>query len=62
VLRVHFMNNSSKAFKVDQNTNVQKLREMVIERIGLKEAKYFFLFEKREDYGEFLFFCVGWIV
>ena len=58
-VRIHFMNNSSKAFKIDSNTNTQKVREIVIERLGLKEHKYFALFEKKEDYG--MQYCLSFV-
>ena len=56
VVKVHLMNNSSKAFAIDPNDNAQKLREMVIERLGLTESRCFVLFEKKEDFGLFFFF------
>ena len=61
VVKVHLMNNSSKAFAIDPNDNAQKLREMVIERLGLVESRCFVLFEKKEDFGLFFCFFIFWV-
>ena len=45
------MNNSSKAFAIDPNANAQRLRDMVIERLGLTESRCFYLFEKKDEFG-----------
>mmetsp|Transcript_1751 Transcript_1751/g.4777 ORF Transcript_1751/g.4777 Transcript_1751/m.4777 type:complete len:335 (+) Transcript_1751:237-1241(+) len=49
VVRVHFMNTSSKAFAIDTNASTTALRDLIIERINLKEHRCFFIFEKKDD-------------
>ena len=51
VVKVHLMNNSSKAFAIDPNANATVLRDMVIERLGLVQSKCFALFEQKDDLG-----------
>jgi RA like domain len=53
VVRVHFMDNSVKAFAIDPNASAAQLRDLVIDRRELKESRCFFLFEKRDDWGRF---------
>lgn len=50
VVRVHFIDGSSRAFAVDINASAHNLREIVVEKIGLKEDGCFALFEKRDDW------------
>jgi len=50
VVRVHFIDKSCKAFSVDQNTTAAALRDLVVDRIGLKEDACFALFEKKDDW------------
>ena len=51
VVRVHFIDKSCKAFSIDQNTTAAALRDLVVDRIGLKEDACFALFEKKDDWG-----------
>mmetsp|Transcript_43348 Transcript_43348/g.60848 ORF Transcript_43348/g.60848 Transcript_43348/m.60848 type:complete len:329 (-) Transcript_43348:271-1257(-) len=50
VVKVHLMNNSSKAFALEPSATAVKLRELVIERLGLKEHNCFGLFLEGEDH------------
>jgi len=50
VVRVHFMDESFKAFGIDSNATAEQLRQIVVERIGLKEDSCFALFEKKDDW------------
>lgn len=50
VVRVHFIDSSIKAFSLDINASAHNLREIVVERIGLKEDGCFALFEKRDEW------------
>mmetsp|Transcript_37267 Transcript_37267/g.64037 ORF Transcript_37267/g.64037 Transcript_37267/m.64037 type:complete len:329 (-) Transcript_37267:183-1169(-) len=50
VVRVHFIDKSCKAFSIDQNTTAAALRDLVVDRIGLKEDACFALFEKKDDW------------
>mmetsp|Transcript_35113 Transcript_35113/g.88342 ORF Transcript_35113/g.88342 Transcript_35113/m.88342 type:complete len:339 (+) Transcript_35113:283-1299(+) len=50
VVRVHFMDNSVKAFAIDPNASAAQLRDLVIDRRELKESRCFFLFEKKDDW------------
>ena len=56
VVRVHFIDKSCKAFSIDQNTTAAALRDLVVDRIGLKEDACFALFEKKDDWGMSLFY------
>jgi len=49
VVRVHFIDRSL-AFGIDQNTTAAALRDLVVDRIGLKEDACFALFEKKDDW------------
>lgn len=48
-IHVHFMNKSSKAFIYDPKDSAEKLRQMVVDRLELKEHKNFDLFEVIDD-------------
>jgi len=50
VVRVHFMDDSCKAFAIDENATTDELRAIVIEKLELKEDSCFALFEKRDDW------------
>jgi len=50
VVRVHFIDDSCKAFAIDENASVEELRSIVIERMELAEDGCFALFEKRDDW------------
>jgi len=48
VVRVHFMDDSFKAFGVDPPTTAEQLRSIIIEKLDLKEDNCLSLFEKKE--------------
>jgi len=50
VVRVHFMDDASRAFAIDENTTAQQLRTTIIERLDLKEDGCFALFEKKDGW------------
>jgi len=50
LVRVHFVDESCKTFSIDQNTTAAALRELVVDRIQLKEDACFALFEKKDDW------------
>jgi len=50
VVRVHFMDDASRAFAIDENTTAQQLRATIIERLDLKEDGCFALFEKKDGW------------
>jgi len=50
VARVHFVDESCRAFALDENLSVEQLRSIVVEKIGLVEDSCFALFEKRDDW------------
>jgi talin len=50
VARVHFVDESCRAFAIDENLSVEQLRSIVVEKIGLVEDGCFALFEKRDDW------------
>lgn len=54
VVRVHFIDKSCKALAIDTSHTAADLRDIVIERIGLKEDACFALFEKRDDWEKCL--------
>jgi len=51
VVRVHFMDDSIKAFALEENASADQLKATVVERIGMKETDCFSIFEKK-DYWE----------
>jgi len=50
VARVHFVDESCRAFAIDEHLSVEQLRAIVVERIALVEDSCFALFEKRDDW------------
>jgi len=50
VVRVYFIDDSCKAFAIDDNASVEQLRAVIVERISLTEDGCFALFEKRDDW------------
>jgi len=50
VVRVHFMDDSCRAFAVEEHTTSAQLKAQVVERIELKEELNFAIFEKREGW------------
>src|SRR3990167_8292150 len=49
VVRVYFIDNCVRALGIEQNTTAAQLRELVVERIGLKQDACFSLFEKKDE-------------
>jgi len=47
VVRVYFMDDSFRAFAIDEGTTADQLRAIVVERIELKEDACFAIFEKK---------------
>jgi len=47
---VHFMDDSCRAFAVDENTTSDQLKATIVERLELKEEKCFALFEKKDGW------------
>lgn len=45
------MDDTWKAFGVDSSTTASQLKNMVAERIGMKEHSSFFIFEKKDGWG-----------
>jgi len=50
VVRVHFMDDSCRAFAVDEGTTSDQLKATIVERIELKEDACFALFEKKDGW------------
>eukprot|EP01113_Clastostelium_recurvatum_P003292 TRINITY_DN1142_c0_g1_i3.p1 TRINITY_DN1142_c0_g1~~TRINITY_DN1142_c0_g1_i3.p1 ORF type:complete len:328 (-),score=71.62 TRINITY_DN1142_c0_g1_i3:95-1078(-) len=50
VVRVHFIDNSCRAFALDEAASVESLRNIVLEKIELHEDGCFALFESRDDW------------
>jgi len=50
VVRIYFMDDSFKAFGIDQGTTADQLRQIIIEKIELKEDSCFALFEKKGEW------------
>jgi len=50
VVRVYFMDDSSKAFAITPDTDAEEFRQMVIKRIDLKAIDCFALFEKKDQW------------
>jgi len=50
VVRVHFMDDSIKAFAIDENSSAEQLKCTVVEKIGLKEDSCFAIFEKKDGW------------
>jgi len=50
VVRVHFIDKSCRAFGIESTTTAAELREMVIEKITLREDACFALFEKKDEW------------
>jgi capsule polysaccharide modification protein KpsS len=52
VVRVHFMDDSIKAFAVDENSSADQLKATVVERILMKEDACFAIFERKDGWGK----------
>lgn len=50
VVRVHFMDDSIKAFAIDESSSAEQLKATVVEKIGLKEDSCFAIFEKKDGW------------
>lgn len=50
VVRVFLMDDSSKAFAIDENSSSDQLKQTVVERILMKEDACFAIFEKKEGW------------
>lgn len=50
VVRVHFMDDSCRAFAVEENTTAEQLKATIVERIELKEEACFAMFEKKDGW------------
>jgi hypothetical protein len=50
VVRVHFMDDSIKAFAIDENSSSEQLKATVVEKIGMKEDSCFAIFEKKDGW------------
>jgi len=50
VVRVHFMDDSIKAFAIDENSSSEQLKATVVEKIGMKEETCFAIFEKKDGW------------
>ena len=51
VTRVHFMDDSCKAFGIEENATADQLKSIITERMGMKEESCFFIFEKKDGWG-----------
>ena len=51
VVRVHFMDDQWKAFTVEDSTTAAQLKLTVADRIGMKQHSSFFIFEKKDGWG-----------
>jgi myosin-7 len=50
VVRVHFMDDSIRAFAVEENWAAEQLKATVVERMGMKEDSCFFIFERKDGW------------
>jgi len=50
VVRIHFMDDSIKAFALDDNTSAEQLKATVVERIAMREDSCFAIFEKKDGW------------
>lgn len=50
VVRVHFLDDSVRAFAIDENDTADQLRNIVIEKVDLKEHSSFAIFEKKDGW------------
>jgi len=50
VVRVHFMDDSIKAFAIDENSSAEQLKATVVEKIGMKEDACFSIFERKDGW------------
>jgi len=50
VVRVHFMDDSIKAFAIDESSSAEQLKATVVEKIGMKEDACFAIFERKDGW------------
>jgi len=50
VVRVHFMDDSIKAYACDDNSTAEQLKGLIVERMGMKEDACFSVFEKKDGW------------
>jgi len=50
VVRIHFMDDTVKAFAVDESTTSEQLKDVIVERIELKEHTCFAIFEQKDGW------------
>jgi len=50
VVRIFFLDDSFRAFAIDDNTSAEQLKAIVVERIGMKEDSCFAVFEKKDGW------------
>jgi len=50
VVRIHFMDDSIKAFAIDENSSADNLKATIVEKISLKEDSCFAIFEKKDGW------------
>jgi len=50
VVRVHFMDDSIRAFAIDESSSADQLKAIVVEKITLKEDSCFAIFEKKDGW------------
>jgi len=50
VVRVHFMDDSFKAFAIDEVSSSEQFKATVVERIGMREDSCFAIFEKKDGW------------
>jgi len=50
VVRVHFMDDSIKAFAIEESHSAEQLKATVVEKIGMKEDKNFVIFERKDGW------------
>jgi myosin-7 len=50
VVRIYFMDDSCKAYAVEESTTAAQLKKIIVERIQMKEDACFFIFEKKDGW------------
>ena len=53
VVRIHFLDDSVRAFAIEENTTASELKQIIVERIELKEESCFALFERKDGWGKY---------
>jgi hypothetical protein len=52
VVRVHFMDDSCRAFAIEENQTAEQLKAVIVEKIEMKEDACFAIFEKKDGWGK----------